>query len=73
MRSISYPALYHVLRLEMAAWSREETYKLIEIWSNDKIQAQLEGCKGNQDIFAKFLQSYQKKGMSALLSSAGIK
>ena len=69
MRSISYPTLYHVLRLEMAAWSREETYKLIEIWGDDEIQAQLEGCKRNQDIFAK---SYQKKGMSALLSSAGI-
>ena len=24
-------------------------YKLIEIWGDDEIQAQLEGCKRNQD------------------------
>ena len=39
---------------EMAgSWSREETLKLIEIWGNDAIQAQLESCKRNQEIFGK--------------------
>ena len=30
-----------------AAWSKEETLKLIEIWGNGAIQAQLEGCTRN--------------------------
>ena len=46
----------------MAAWSKEETYKLIEVWGDDKIQAQLEGCKRNQDIFAKISSELSKEG-----------
>ena len=35
------------------AWSRDEILKLIEILGDGAIQAQLEGCKHNQDIFDK--------------------
>ena len=34
-------------------WSEAATLKLIEIWGDDSIQAQLEGCKRNRDIFEK--------------------
>ena len=35
------------------SWSRDEILKLIEIWGDGTIQAQLEGCKRNQDVFDK--------------------
>ena len=44
------------------SWSREETLKLIEIWGNDAIQAQLEGCKCNQEIFGKFAAEMVEAG-----------
>ena len=31
----------------MAQWTDEETLKLIEIWSEVKIQEELDGCKKN--------------------------
>ena len=38
----------------MAYWTKEETFKLISIWSEDNIQAQLEGYKRNQlDVWTK--------------------
>ena len=43
----------HVAALLMATWTDEETYKLIELWGEDKIQAELEGCKRNAHIFEK--------------------
>ena len=46
----------------MAAWSKDETYKFIEIWGYNKIQAQLERCKQNQDVFAKILSELSKQG-----------
>ena len=48
---------------EMAgAWNKEETLKLIEIWGNDAIQAQLEGCKRNQDIYSKIAAEMTEAG-----------
>ena len=35
------------------AWNRDEALKLIEIWGDGAIQAQLEGCKRNQDVYDK--------------------
>ena len=35
----------------MATWTEEETTKLIEIWSEDAIQAMLEGSRRNREIF----------------------
>ena len=32
-------------------WSEAATLKLIEIWGEDSIQAQLEGCKRNREVF----------------------
>ena len=34
-------------------WSREEILKLIEVWGEDNVQAQLNSCKRNQEVFAK--------------------
>ena len=34
-------------------WTDEETLKLIALWSEDSIQAMLEGCKRNKDVYAK--------------------
>ena len=33
------------------ACSRDEVLKLIEIWGDGAIQAQLKGCKRNQDVY----------------------
>ena len=35
------------------ACSRSEVLKLIELWGDSAIQAQLEGCKRNQDVYDK--------------------
>ena len=39
----------------MTYWSKEETFKLISIWSKDNIQAQLEGYKRNREVYTKIL------------------
>lgn len=44
------------------AWSRDEVLKLIEIWGDDAIQAQLEGCKRNQDVYDKFAADLRDAG-----------
>jgi len=28
----------------MATWGKPETFKLIDLWAEDKIQEELEGC-----------------------------
>ena len=43
-------------------WSRENFLKLIEVWGDDNIQAQLNGCKRNQDIFDKILSALLEDG-----------
>ncbi len=43
-------------------WSDEETLKLIEIWSEDGIQAQLEGCKRNKVIYDKIARQMTVAG-----------
>ena len=35
------------------AWTKPEIVKLIDIWSDEAIQAQLEGCRRNQDVYEK--------------------
>ena len=32
-------------------WSDDETVKLVEIWGDDAIQAQLEGCRRNKSVY----------------------
>ena len=43
-------------------WSRDEILKLIEVWGDDNIQAQLNGCKHNQDIFDKISSALLEAG-----------
>ena len=44
------------------AWNKEEMLKLIEILGNYAIQAQLEGCKRNQDIYSKIAAEMTEAG-----------
>lgn len=37
----------------MAVWTDEETVKLIELWGEADIQAELEGCKRNKAVYEK--------------------
>jgi len=48
----------------MASWTNEETFKLIELWSQEDIQAQLEGCKRNQQVYEKISTLMQKEGFT---------
>ena len=50
------------LKFEMATWSKEETLRLIEIWGDDRIQAQLEGVHRNQDVFTKIAREMSESG-----------
>ena len=44
------------------AWSKPEILKLIEIWSNDALQAQLEGCRRNQDVYERIARELTEAG-----------
>ena len=46
----------------MNTWSNEETIKLIELWSEDSIQAQLEGSKRNTIVFNKIARDMEAAG-----------
>ena len=46
----------------MAVWGDEETLKLIQLWGEDSIQAQLEGCKRNAQVFAKIASELREAG-----------
>ena len=43
-------------------WSESETIKLIEIWGEDHIQAELEGCKRNKQVFEKIARELKAAG-----------
>ena len=45
-----------------STWSEEETLKLIEVWGEGAIQAMLEGCKRNKDIFVKISRTMEASG-----------
>ena len=44
------------------AWSRDEVLKLIELWGDGSIQAQLEGCKRNQEVYDKIAADLRDAG-----------
>ena len=46
----------------MASWSRSETLKLIEIRSEDNIQAQLEGCHRNREVYTRISRRMNEVG-----------
>ena len=43
-------------------WNESEMMKLIEIWGEDSIQAELEGCKWNKQIFDKIASEMKATG-----------
>ena len=51
----------------MNTWSNEEMMKLIELWSEDSIQAQLEGSKRNAIVFNKTTRDMEAAGFGNLL------
>lgn len=43
--------------MAVGSWSEAETYKFIEIWGNDQIQAQLEGCKRSKTVYERIARA----------------
>ena len=43
-------------------WSRNEILKLLELWGDSTIQAQLEGCKRNQEVYDKIAADLRDAG-----------
>ena len=39
----------------MVVWKDDETLKFIEWWSKDNIQAELEGCRRNREVYEKIV------------------
>ena len=50
----------------MTYWSKEETFKLISIWSEDNIQAQLKECKRNHEVYTKILRDLSVAGYNRM-------
>ena len=48
----------------MAAWSDEETLKLIEIWGEDAIQRLFEASRRNKEIYAKISRDMEVAGFT---------
>ena len=46
------------------SWTKPEVLKLISIWSNKRIQAQLESCRCNQDVYEKISSELSEAGFS---------
>lgn len=44
------------------AWQEDETLCLIALWSEDSIQAQIEGCKRNKEVYEKLAAQMQEEG-----------
>jgi len=45
-------------------WTHEEMFKLINLWSEDVIQAQLEGCRRNSQVYQKIADGLREAGFS---------
>ena len=43
-------------------WNKDETLKLLDIWGQENVQAQLEGCKKNQAVYEKIAKELQEVG-----------
>ena len=50
------------------AWTDAETFKLIELWGDQSIQEQLEGCKKNRQVFEKINKQMCEAGYKRTLS-----
>ena len=51
----------------MTSWTDEETFKLIELWSEDSIQVMLEGSRRNRDEYE---IAYETPALRVLLRSS---
>ena len=43
-------------------WSDEEVHCLISVWSDDVVQAELEGCHRNQHVYQRMADELRKHG-----------
>ena len=58
-----YAEIFNELRRKWKmAWSDRETFKLIEIWGDEIIQEQLEGCKKNREVYEKIAKLMCEEG-----------
>ena len=48
----------------MAPWTDAETFTLVELWDDEAIQDQPEGCKKNSQVFSKISEGMRKEGHS---------
>ena len=48
-------------------WNKEETLSLIEIWGDDRIQAQLEGAHRNRNVYLKIARQMSEAGYQRTL------
>ena len=46
----------------MAAWADQEVFKLVELWGEDSVQEQLEGCKRNSQVYDRIAREMQIAG-----------
>ena len=46
----------------MTSWADEETFKLIELWSEDLIQGMLEGSRRNRDVYMNIAKNMNEAG-----------
>ena len=44
------------------SWTDSETFKLVEIWSEEEIQALLEGCTRNKHVYDKIAREMVEAG-----------
>ena len=49
-----------ILTFSSGVWDKQETHKLIEIWGEDNIQSQLEGCHRNKEVHQHIAQKMRK-------------
>ena len=56
-------AVFARIQSYMATWTDDETTKLLEVWGDDDIQRQLQGCKRNLGIYMRsFPAKWQQQG-----------
>ena len=46
----------------MALWADQEVLKLVELWGEDSVQEQLEGCKQNSQVYDRIAREMQLAG-----------
>ena len=44
------------------AWSESEMFYLIQLWGEESIQVQIEGCKRNKQVFTKLARQMEEEG-----------